>query len=365
MKGKSTVEVIIFLLVALASCLTLRADAASLMYANATNIYLSSPEITLTIQAGSAADAIVVNATSVAVTLSGSTGATFTLISPQALTSSTVGGGGSLSQTCSSGIETDAITQTSNSETYTLTPTGSACAQPTSSTSPTPAASGGVGVSTGGGGSAYDLSIDNGAATTATTSVTLSLYGTEAYMMELSNNSAFAGATWIPYATALPWTVASTPGLQITFAKFRAVGGTIVGNAQASIAYTPASTISQAIVSSAVSSSKASLEAEIAALQTELAALENQSSAQTASGHFIFIRNLQFGSTGHDVMELQLFLIRENPGPAARALAKHGTTENFASLTKAAVIEFQKSVGIKPAIGFFGPVTRAYVNGRA
>jgi len=109
--------------------MALPANAAPLTYSNNTNIYLSTPQITLVIKAGSVADGLTVNATSVALTPS--IGGIFTLISPQALSYSVTGSGGSLSQSCSlsSGayIETDTITQSSGSETLTFTPTGSAC----------------------------------------------------------------------------------------------------------------------------------------------------------------------------------------------------------------------------------------------
>jgi peptidoglycan hydrolase-like protein with peptidoglycan-binding domain len=61
------------------------------------------------------------------------------------------------------------------------------------------------------------------------------------------------------------------------------------------------------------------------------------------------------------VMTLQQFLISQNKGPAARALANAGATGHFGSLTRAALAEFQASVGIGPAIGNFGAVTRAYL----
>jgi peptidoglycan hydrolase-like protein with peptidoglycan-binding domain len=66
--------------------------------------------------------------------------------------------------------------------------------------------------------------------------------------------------------------------------------------------------------------------------------------------------------TGADVKQLQLFLISQNAGPAAHKLETHGTTQNFATLTEAALIEFQKHVGITPASGYFGPITRAWVD---
>jgi hypothetical protein len=228
----------------------------------------------------------------------------------------------------------------------------------------------GISVGVGGGGSAYDLSINGGATTTPTTSVTLSLYGSAAYTMEVSQTSTFAGTAWIPYATTMPWTLSSIPGVQTVYVQFKAVGGTIAGNAEESINYVPAgtpasaSTTIPAITPSTVSST-ASLAAELAGLQAELATLENQageSQPAAAPAQFTFTRNLSLGMTGSDVKELQLFLILEDSGPAARKLAAHGTTLYFGSLTRSALIEFQQLVGIKPASGYFGPITRAYVN---
>ena len=67
--------------------------------------------------------------------------------------------------------------------------------------------------------------------------------------------------------------------------------------------------------------------------------------------------------TDEDVKALQEFLITEASGTAALRLQAHGTTHYFGTLTYAALNEFQKKVGIVPASGFFGPITRAYVNG--
>jgi murein L,D-transpeptidase YcbB/YkuD len=105
----------------------------------------------------------------------------------------------------------------------------------------------------------------------------------------------------------------------------------------------------------------AALQAQLQALLREVAA-RGIAATQTASSSFQFTRDLKFGMAGDDVNELQLFLIRENTGPAARKLAAHGTTKNFATLTLNALIEFQKKAGIKPASGYFGPITRAKVN---
>lgn len=70
-------------------------------------------------------------------------------------------------------------------------------------------------------------------------------------------------------------------------------------------------------------------------------------------------RDLELGATGEDVRALQQKLIAANQGPAAQALAAHGTTTLFGPLTRAALIEYQKAKGIVPAAGYFGPKTRA------
>ena len=102
----------------------------------------------------------------------------------------------------------------------------------------------------------------------------------------------------------------------------------------------------------------------LVSLETQLQALEVEAGSQTPSttALFTFTRNLQVGMMGADVKQLQLFLISQNAGPAARKLKAHGATQTFAILTKAALVEFQKSVDITPASGYFGPITRTWVN---
>ncbi|MDO8524447.1 MAG: ice-binding family protein [bacterium] len=71
--------------------------------------------------------------------------------------------------------------------------------------------------------------------------------------------------------------------------------------------------------------------------------------------------NLIKGSKDNAVATLQQFLISQNKGSAAQALANVGATSYFGALTKAALAEFQAKVGISPAWGNFGPITRAYL----
>ncbi len=64
--------------------------------------------------------------------------------------------------------------------------------------------------------------------------------------------------------------------------------------------------------------------------------------------------NLKYGSKGQEVIELQEFLISHN-------FLKGTPTGNFYSLTRNAVIAYQKSINVT-ASGFVGPLTRAQIN---
>lgn len=72
-------------------------------------------------------------------------------------------------------------------------------------------------------------------------------------------------------------------------------------------------------------------------------------------------KNLKMGSDGKEVVWLQDFLIDADSGPLTRALAKTGATGYFGATTKDALAEYQLTVGIKPASGYFGPVTKASI----
>jgi hypothetical protein len=68
------------------------------------------------------------------------------------------------------------------------------------------------------------------------------------------------------------------------------------------------------------------------------------------------------GNSNNNVAILQQFLMSQNKGSAAQALAKVGATSYFGALTRAALAEFQSKVGISPALGNFGPITRGYLS---
>ena len=72
-------------------------------------------------------------------------------------------------------------------------------------------------------------------------------------------------------------------------------------------------------------------------------------------------RDLYLGLEGEDVKLVQSFLINQKKGSKSIILNSYGPTGYFGSVTQSALAEYQANVGIKPAIGYFGPITRNYL----
>jgi hypothetical protein len=80
-------------------------------------------------------------------------------------------------------------------------------------------------------------------------------------------------------------------------------------------------------------------------------------------GRFIFSRDLEFGMIHSDVVELQKFLNKKGYIVSISGFGSMGNeTDYFGNLTRAAVIEYQRSKNITPDIGYFGPITRGFAN---
>lgn len=76
----------------------------------------------------------------------------------------------------------------------------------------------------------------------------------------------------------------------------------------------------------------------------------------------VFSRDLYFGIEGEDVRSLQKYLNAKGfPVSKIGAGSPGNESTVFAAKTQAALINFQKAKGIKPASGYFGPITRAYI----
>ena len=99
------------------------------------------------------------------------------------------------------------------------------------------------------------------------------------------------------------------------------------------------------------------LNAQISALLAQIAALQAQVGGSSTSASVTFSKDLTLGSKGTDVTALQTWLAGKGFSIAA------GATGYFGAQTKAALAAYQASAGISPASGYFGPITRAKVNG--
>ena len=76
----------------------------------------------------------------------------------------------------------------------------------------------------------------------------------------------------------------------------------------------------------------------------------------------IFKKDLKYGQVSSDVKLLQQYLNNNGFTVAKTGVGSKGKENNrFGPATKAALIKFQKAKGIKPAVGYFGPVTREYI----
>lgn len=108
----------------------------------------------------------------------------------------------------------------------------------------------------------------------------------------------------------------------------------------------------------------ADIQAQIASLLAQIQALQSQlliSQGSSAAAAYNFAADLKVGSKGADVTALQSFLESKGQLTMPAGVAKG----YFGNVTKAALAAYQASVGISPAVGYFGPKSRAYVNSLA
>ena len=94
------------------------------------------------------------------------------------------------------------------------------------------------------------------------------------------------------------------------------------------------------------------------------AAIPATPSASAAPSSTAFTRDLEVGATGDDVLALQAFLNANGFAIAESGPGSPGNeTSTFGGLTRAALAKFQAANGITPAVGYFGPKTRVFIQG--
>lgn len=118
---------IIFFILVIFICAAFNANAANLNYSADTNISIS-PLVSFIVSAGSKADSLTINSTGIVVILSNLTGGSFILSSAATgLLITPSSEGGTVVQSCVSGVANVSISQTTGSSTYTIEPSGSQC----------------------------------------------------------------------------------------------------------------------------------------------------------------------------------------------------------------------------------------------
>src|SRR3990167_8912936 len=130
----------------------------------------------------------------------------------------------------------------------------------------------------------------------------------------------------------------------------------------ATTATTTATTTTATVTTTTSTTEQTSDTSDMIALEGQLEALQTQLT-QLLGASTVFTRDLEVGGTGEDVRALQQFLnangfMVTESGPGSPG----NETIMFGGLTRAALAAFQAANGISPAVGYFGPKTRAFVN---
>lgn len=132
-------------------------------------------------------------------------------------------------------------------------------------------------------------------------------------------------------------------------------------------AVTPAATAASGLSASQIQSILdvlASFDADATTIAKVKASLEGTAvtGSVTSTAVRVFKANLTVGSLGSEVKALQEFLNAHGYTLATSGAGSPGNeTTRFGAATKAALIKYQKAKGITPAVGYFGPKTRAAV----
>ncbi len=105
------------------------------------------------------------------------------------------------------------------------------------------------------------------------------------------------------------------------------------------------------------------LQSQVQTLLAQISALQGSSSTTGSGTGFTFTQNLQVGSKGAEVLQLQKFLNSHGAVIAKTGAGSAGNeTSSFGPATKKAVMAFQSANGITPASGYWGPLTRSKAN---
>jgi len=160
------------------------------------------------------------------------------------------------------------------------------------------------------------------------------------YAITLDKN--FVGAGLIKYSPTSTFTLPQQNGTYIVYLKYYSTTGNTSEIISHSIEYKADKT---------------------SVINIKTAPILGTETSNIPTANYIFKRNLKLGMTGSDIKELQKFLNNSGFIVDTAGVGSPGKeSANFGTLTQKALINFQKAYNIKPAIGYFGPLTRGVVN---
>ncbi|TSC76854.1 MAG: putative peptidoglycan-binding domain-containing protein [Parcubacteria group bacterium Gr01-1014_31] len=351
-----------------------------------TNLELANGDVVVA-ESGGAVESLTVNAASIEITISSGSSITLRSDARRQMTLSP----GVATLTCGSTSSSFALTGGASLQTITLTvEAGSTCTAAAAAT-PTPASTTGRG-----GGlpprpsppTAVAASINDGAAQTASRTVTLTLQATNAVLMLVSNFADFHDApSWVPYRTSLPWTLREGTGEQSVFVKFRSPQGgesAVVSDAiqltgggagpvapPPGVALTEGSLVKEAgalpiyrmengvlrwLPSPTIFLAHGHRWQDVRTVASLAGIPRGEPYSLSTSPQPRFTLPLRRGVSGPQVYALQLLLQTRGYFPTTVP-----PTGYFGPVTTAAVEQFQSAHGL-PVVGSVGPQTRAVLN---
>ncbi|MDP3725218.1 MAG: peptidoglycan-binding protein [Nanoarchaeota archaeon] len=186
--------------------------------------------------------------------------------------------------------------------------------------------------------------INTGQEKTSSIKVTLSLSGTDAVQMLLSNTSNFQGASWKTFNKEIAWELTFGDGVKTVYAKFRDVAGNTTG-----------------AISNSITLEGSGVSAPTSVIPTKTPTPAPSAGAPSRISGFQFRAYLKIGNENEDVKKLQELLARD------KEIYPSGlVTGYYGGMTKKAVEKFQEKYGIAtPGVaghGSVGPKTQAKLN---